>query len=57
MVTSNSLKMVKKIKALSAHGIKSSAFEINHLLIKPDGEIYIYYGLTNILDVLDWSVD
>lgn len=27
MVTSNSLKMVKKIKALSAHGIKSSAFE------------------------------
>jgi hypothetical protein len=36
---------------------KSSAFEINHLLIKPDGEIYIYYGLTNILDVLDWSVD
>ena len=27
MVTSNSLKMIKKIKALSAHGIKSSAFE------------------------------
>ncbi len=27
MVTSNSLKMIKKIKALSAHGIKSSAFD------------------------------
>ena len=36
---------------------KSSDFEMNHLLIKPDGEIYIYYGLTNILNVLDWSVD
>lgn len=36
---------------------KSSDFEINHLLIKPNGEIYIYFGLNDILHVLDWSVD
>lgn len=36
---------------------KNSDFEINHLLIKPNGEIYIYYGLNDILNVLDWSVD
>ncbi|MFD2823940.1 hypothetical protein ACFS5M_09680 [Lacinutrix iliipiscaria] len=36
---------------------QSSQFKINHLLIKPDGEIYIYFGLDDILNVLDWSVD
>ena len=36
---------------------KKSDFEINHLLIKPDGKIYIYYGIDNILTILDWSVD
>ncbi|WP_452225044.1 hypothetical protein [Lacinutrix chionoecetis] len=34
----------------------SSNFEINHLFIKPNGEIYIYYGGEDILDILDWSV-
>ena len=34
MVTSNSLKMIKKIKALSAHGIKSSALiEVKNKLV------------------------
>ncbi len=36
---------------------KDSDFEINHLLIKPNREIYVYFGLTDILNVLDWSVD
>lgn len=36
---------------------QSSDFKINHLLIKPNGEIYIYFGLNDILQVLDWSVD
>lgn len=36
---------------------QSSDFKINHLLIKPNGEIYIYFGLDDILKVLDWSVD
>lgn len=36
---------------------QNSEFKINHLLIKPDGEIYIYFGLDDILNVLDWSVD
>jgi hypothetical protein len=36
---------------------QSSDFEINHLLMKPNGEIYIYFGLDDILNVLDWSVD
>ena len=36
---------------------KSSDFKINHLLIKPNGEIYVYFGLNDILNVLDWSVD
>lgn len=35
---------------------KNSDFSINHLFIKPDGEIYIYYGLDDIFYVLDWSV-
>lgn len=34
-----------------------SEFDINHLLIKPTGEIYIFYGMDNILSVLDHSVD
>jgi|TARA_B110000259_G_C13849821_1_gene336306 hypothetical protein len=36
---------------------QSSDFKINHLLIKPNGEIYVYFGLNDILHVLDWSVD
>lgn len=36
---------------------KDSHFEINHLLIKPSGEVYIFYGMEDILAVLDWSVD
>ncbi len=36
---------------------KGSNFDINHLLIKPDGEIYIYYGMNDLLAVLDSSVD
>jgi len=36
---------------------KNSDFKINHLLIKPNGEIYIYFGSENILSILDWSVD
>lgn len=36
---------------------KSSDFKINHILIKPNGEVYIYFGLNDILHVLDWSVD
>lgn len=36
---------------------QSSDFKINHLLIKPNGEIYIYFGLNDILHVLDWSMD
>ena len=36
---------------------ENSDFEINHLLIKPTGEIYVYYGINDILHVLDWSVD
>ncbi|MXV38672.1 hypothetical protein GO491_08305 [Flavobacteriaceae bacterium Ap0902] len=35
---------------------KNSDFTINHLLIKPDGEVYIYFGLNDILEVLDLSV-
>lgn len=33
-----------------------SPFKINHLYIKPNGEIYIYYGGEDILGILDWSV-
>jgi hypothetical protein len=36
---------------------QNSDFKINHILIKPNGEIYIYFGLNDILTVLDWSVD
>jgi hypothetical protein len=36
---------------------QTSHFEINHLLIKPTGEIYIYFGMNDILRVLDWSID
>lgn len=36
---------------------KNSEFNINHLLIKPTSEIYIYSGIDDILNVLDWSVD
>lgn len=35
----------------------ASKFEINHLLLKPNGEVYIFYGIDDILNVLDWSVD
>ena len=35
---------------------KNSEFDINHLFIKPTGEIYFYYGIDEILFVLDWSV-
>ena len=36
---------------------KSSDFKINHLMIKPNGAIYVYFGLNDILQALDWSVD
>ena len=36
---------------------ENSDYKINHLLLKPSGEIYIYYGIDDILNVLDWSVD
>lgn len=36
---------------------KNSDFEINHLLIKPNGDLYIYFGLDDILNVLDWSTE
>lgn len=36
---------------------QNSNFEMNHLLIKPNNEIYIYFGLNDILYVLDWSLD
>lgn len=35
---------------------KDSEFAINHLFIKPNGDIYIYYGIDDILYVLDLSV-
>lgn len=34
---------------------KNSTFDINHVSIKSNGEIYIYYGIEDILWVLDWS--
>lgn len=34
-----------------------SDFEINHILIKPSGEVYVFYGMEDILNVLDKSVD
>ncbi|HET8810579.1 MAG TPA: hypothetical protein VFM65_10000 [Flavobacteriaceae bacterium] len=36
---------------------RESDFDINHLLLKPNGAIYIYFGKEDILGVLDWSVD
>ena len=36
---------------------KSSNFNINHLFIKPNGDLYIYFGIDDISRVLDWSVD
>ncbi|HLT53331.1 MAG TPA: hypothetical protein VKZ97_05560 [Flavobacteriaceae bacterium] len=36
---------------------KNSDFEINHLLIKPNGDLYIYFGLDDILNVLDLSTE
>jgi len=35
---------------------KDSEFALNHLFIKPNGDIYIYYGIDDILYVLDLSV-
>lgn len=34
---------------------KDSNFSINHVFINPNGDIYIYYGLDDIVNVLDWS--
>lgn len=34
-----------------------SVFEINHILIKPSGDIYVFYGRDDILYVLDSAVD
>lgn len=31
-------------------------FKINHLFLKPNGEVLIYYGDNDILKILDWSV-
>ncbi|MBU2949747.1 hypothetical protein KO493_03435 [Tamlana agarivorans] len=36
---------------------KDSEFKTNHLLIKPDAEIYTYFGLEDISYVLDASID
>ncbi|GAA4901271.1 hypothetical protein GCM10023311_28700 [Flaviramulus aquimarinus] len=36
---------------------QNSNFKINHLLIKPNGKIYIYFGLDDILYALDLSLD
>lgn len=35
---------------------ENSIFEINHLFIKPNGETFIFFGVDDILMVLDWSV-
>ncbi|MFV9550076.1 hypothetical protein [Algibacter sp. PT7-4] len=34
-----------------------SNFKINHLLIKPNGTVYIYFGMNDISSALDWSID
>ncbi|GEM_PF-1006043 len=36
---------------------RESDYDLNHLLLKPDGEVYVYFGLEDILNVLDWSVE
>ena len=33
---------------------KQSPFQTNHFLLKPDGEIYTYFGVQDILTVLDF---
>ena len=48
---------IDKYDLLERLFFKISDFETNHLLIKPNGEIYIYFGVEDILTVLDWSVD
>ena len=35
---------------------RNSKFLINHLFIKPNGEVFIYNGEEDILFILDWSV-
>ncbi|TQD39787.1 hypothetical protein [Haloflavibacter putidus] len=35
---------------------KDSEFKMNHLCIKPNGEVLIFYGLESNLHALDWSV-
>ncbi len=35
---------------------KDSEFKMNHLCIKPNGEVHIFYGLESNLHALDWSV-
>ena len=36
---------------------QNSPFKINHLLFKPDGLVYLYFGLEDTLLVLDMAVD
>lgn len=36
---------------------KKTEYNINHLVIKPSGEIYVFYGTANILYILDASID
>lgn len=36
---------------------KKSKYDINHLVIKPSGEIYIFYGTSNLSYILDYSLD
>lgn len=36
---------------------KDSDFDINHLLIKPSGEVYVFFGMDDILGVLDYAAD
>lgn len=36
---------------------KTSNYNINHLIIKPSGEIYTFYGTSDLLYILDYSTD
>ncbi|MDT0295066.1 hypothetical protein ACFQ3R_05270 [Mesonia ostreae] len=36
---------------------KDSDFDLNHLLIKPSGEVYVFFGMDNILSVLGYAAD
>ena len=36
---------------------QASDAQLNHFFLKPNGEIYTYFGIDDILDILDWSVD